>query len=45
MCSNMIIQKENQEYSPGERDLNVWLWLMRLQYGSFGLVSNSAEYA
>lgn len=30
MCSHMIIPRENREYSPGERDLDVGLWLTGL---------------
>jgi hypothetical protein len=37
----MMIPRENREYSPGERDLDVWLWLTGLSDGSFEFVSNS----
>jgi hypothetical protein len=50
MRSHMMIPRENREYSPGERDLDVWLWLMGLSvrelWVSFKLSSAlSAQYA
>jgi hypothetical protein len=30
MRSHLAIPRENREYSPGERDLDVWLWLTGL---------------
>jgi hypothetical protein len=41
MRNHMTIPRENREYSPGERDLDLWQWLTGLSDGSFGFVSNS----
>ena len=47
MRSHMIILRENREYLPGERDLDVWLWLTGLSAGALGLFQAQlgAQYA